>query len=115
MLSKEKIMLLVVEGTAPPLLLLTILMMLSGYGIVGSRTLSALTGGLFGYRTSLFIHTDSLIRYSFSILALIHSYSGFSLMILRRVRHSMLRNIIEYIVFILIVYIGIIVSIIEFT
>ncbi len=72
----------VVALTAPPLLVLTISMILSGYALIAPQT----TGRFFGvgYGEGVVVHSTVLIRFGFVTLALLHGWAGTLVLILPR-------------------------------
>jgi len=72
----------VVALTAPPLFVLTISMILSGYALIAPQT----TGKFFGvgYGEGVIVHSTALIRFGFVTLALLHGWAGTLVLILPR-------------------------------
>jgi len=72
----------VVALTAPPLFILTISMILSGYALIAPQT----TGKFFGvrYGEGVVVHSTVLIRFGFVTLALLHGWAGTLVLILPR-------------------------------
>ena len=60
--------------TAPPLLILAVAMILSGYAIIRPQTTEALYG--ISYTQGILLHSTPIIRYGFTALALIHGWAG---------------------------------------
>jgi len=83
-----RVALIIVEITSLPLLLL--LYILSGYQMM-------LRSPVFFPRAEI-IHTDPLLRILLIILAYLHSLAGLILLVNRRTRNNIIRNILEYIV-----------------
>jgi hypothetical protein len=72
----------VVALTAPPLLVLTISMILSGYALMAPQILSKFFG--IGYGEGVVVHSAPLIRFGFAALALLHGWAGTLVLILPR-------------------------------
>lgn len=72
----------VVALTAPPLLILTIAMILSGYALMAPQTTSKFFG--VGYGEGVVVHSTSLIRFGFVVLALLHGWAGVLVLMLPR-------------------------------
>jgi len=72
----------VVALTAPPLLILTIAMILSGYALMAPQ----ITGRFFGvgYGEGVIVHSAPLIRFGFVVLASLHGWAGTLVLILPR-------------------------------
>ncbi|GEM_PF-1003350 len=72
----------VVALTAPPLLILTIAMILSGYALMAPQ----ITGRFFGvgYGEGVVVHSAPPIRFGFVLLALLHGWAGTLVLILPR-------------------------------
>ncbi len=107
-INKYLFILLVVEALSIPLFLTTILLIISGYGIINPRVVNLLTFGLMNYATSANLHTTEILRISFTILVLIHSYGGLILLSLRRIRNKLLKNIVSLLSSIITLYVFII-------
>ncbi len=72
----------VVVLTAPPLLVLAISMILSGYALTAPQTMSKFFG--IGYGEGVVVHSAPLIRFGFVVLALLHGWAGTLMLILPR-------------------------------
>lgn len=72
----------VVALTSPPLLVLTISMILSGYALIAPQTMSKFFG--IGYSEGVIVHSTPLIRFGFVTLALLHGWAGTLTLILPR-------------------------------
>ncbi len=68
--------------TAPPLLVLTVSMILSGYALMAPQILSNFLG--IGYGEGVVVHSAPLIRFGFTALALLHGWAGTLVLILPR-------------------------------
>ncbi len=108
-----KVVLILVETTSIPLLFLSIVMILTGYCIVNPRIVSLLTLGLLSLNKAYIIHTDPIIRNSFSILLFIHSLSGSILMINRYIRNVKMKSVTRFLVIILFTYLILLVCLAE--
>jgi succinate dehydrogenase hydrophobic anchor subunit len=82
-----RILLTLVETTSLPLLVLCMIYLLTGYQI--------LLPGLKLIPMARVIHTDLVLRVSFIVLTLIHSYSGLIILCERRIKNNTLRTLIE--------------------
>ena len=73
---------LIVALTAPPLLILTIAMILSGYALMAPQT----TYEFFriGYGEGVVVHSTPIIRFGFVFLALLHGWAGTLVLMLPR-------------------------------
>jgi len=89
-----------VEVTAIPLALLFGVFIVSGYCLVKSRAVEALTLGLLTYPTCIALHTSKILRILLVVLALLHGVSGFVLMAMRYID----RKFMKYIETLLIVF-----------
>ncbi len=85
-----KIMLLLVEATSLPLLVLSLVYLLTGYQMLTPRVRF--------FPKPRLIHTDPVLRILLATLGLIHGYSGLILLFERRIRNNALRIMIEAIV-----------------
>jgi hypothetical protein len=87
-----RLALIIVEVSSIPLLLLTVLYVLSGYQLLYPyiRLIPA----------SRAIHVDLLLRILFIILTYLHSLAGLVILLERRVKLKILKLVLEYIVII---------------
>lgn len=106
MSGSMKLMVLLVETTSLPLLVLTLVMILSGYGMLYPMLIESLTLGLIGYGEAARIHTNPLIRAGFTLLALIHGLAGSILLVERYVKNPFVKRVIEYGIAFILLYIA---------
>ncbi|MCS7128426.1 MAG: hypothetical protein N3E36_05315 [Sulfolobales archaeon] len=92
--------LLVLEATSLPLLLTTLLLIITGYAIMYPHAYSALTLGALNYANAQRIHTDPVIRLSFTTLALIHGLTGTIILIEKYMKHRLIKELIKSVVII---------------
>ncbi|MEM1750605.1 MAG: hypothetical protein QXV30_00760 [Desulfurococcaceae archaeon] len=109
-----KYMLLVLEATSLPLLITTLLLIVTGYAIMYPHAYSALTLNALNYANAQRIHTDPVIRLSFTALALIHGLSGTIILIEKYVKHRLVKEIIKSIVLVAVLALLAIVLAIDF-
>ncbi len=93
MAKSLRIALIIVEITSLPLLLLLLLYILSGYQML-------LRSPVFFPRAET-IHKDPLLRILLILLVYLHSSAGLILLINRRIRNKIVKNILEYTVILL--------------
>lgn len=103
----------IAELTSIPLFILAIVLVLTGYGIVSPRTLSTFTFGLLSYENASFLHSYRVIRYGFTVLVLIHSYAGFEIFGLKKIRNSKLRGFLSYSLLFIVIYVIWVVTVAE--
>ena len=89
-----------VEVTAIPLALLLGMFIVTGYCLIKSRAVEALTLGLLTYPICITLHTSRVLRILLVVLALLHGVSGFILMAMR----YMDRRFVKYVESLLIVF-----------
>ncbi len=111
----KKLILYLVEASSIPLLLLSIVMVLSGYGMLKPWIIEDLTLGILSYSISARIHTDKIIRSSFSILLIIHSITGSYILIDRRIRFKKINYILKALSLIVLLYVLAIIIMCEIT
>jgi len=99
-----KYILLILEASSIPLLLLITILILSGYGILYPSQIKLLTGELMTEKLAYRIHTDGVIRLLTLILAFIHGYTGLLILIEKYVRTRLLKNVLILITTIIMVY-----------
>ncbi len=87
-------LMIVVEASSIPLLILILLMILSGYGILYPDKIRMLTGGLISDRIAFKIHTDIVIRISIIAILLIHGFTGLLLLSEKYIRNNLMKKII---------------------
>ncbi|MCS7108538.1 MAG: hypothetical protein RMH77_02865 [Sulfolobales archaeon] len=81
-----------VEYTSLPLAVLLLFYILSGYGMISN--IPSIIG--LNYVISSRIHTLPLLRYILTVLVIIHSYSGFTIVINRNLqKRVIIRNILS--------------------
>lgn len=100
-----RIMLLLVEITSLPLLVLCLLYSLTGYQMLIPRLRLIPRARL--------VHTDQVLRVLLLTLALIHGYSGLILLCERRIRNSTLRKIVELAITLLLAYFAVLFAVFE--
>ncbi|MEM0380508.1 MAG: hypothetical protein QXX35_02755 [Desulfurococcaceae archaeon] len=89
-----KYCLLLTEVSSIVLLVLTLLYVLSGYGIVRTSIVRKLTFNLINRHVAERIHHDIFLRLLFNIFLLVHCLSGLILLIYRRVKNDTFRYIL---------------------
>ena len=89
-----------VEVTAIPLALLLGMFIVTGYCLIKSRAVEALTLGLLTYPICIALHTSRVLRILLVVLALLHGVSGFMLIAMR----YMDRRFVKYVESLLIVF-----------
>lgn len=85
-----RLSLVTVEITSTPLLILVVLYLLTGYEMLVPRYVLL--------PKARAIHTDSILRWIFVVLVLLHSYCGLILLCERRIRNNLARMIIELLI-----------------
>jgi len=88
----------VVMLTAPPLLVLTLAMILSGYALMDPRVTRKFFG--IGYGEGIVVHSAPIIRFGFVLLALLHGWAGTLVLILPRLARAG-RTVLAYVSLIL--------------
>ncbi len=68
--------------TAPPLMVLAIAMMISGYALAAPRVTREFFG--IGYGEGVLVHSAPIIRCGFTVLALLHGWAGTLTLVLPR-------------------------------
>ncbi|HIP56670.1 MAG TPA: hypothetical protein EYH02_01155 [Ignisphaera aggregans] len=89
-----------IEVTAIPLALLLGLFIVTGYCLIKSRAVEALTLGLLTYPICIALHTSRVLRILLVVFALLHGVSGFMLMAMRYVD----KRFVKYVESLLIVF-----------
>ncbi|ALV63805.1 hypothetical protein ADU37_CDS21080 [Thermococcus sp. 2319x1] len=95
----------IVELTAVPLFIFSMILVITGYGIVSPRTISTFTFGLVSYQNAPTLHSYRLIRYGFTVLLLVHSYAGFEIFGLKKIRNRRLRLFLSYLLLFVVLYV----------
>jgi len=95
----------IVELTAVPLFIFSVILVITGYGIVSPRTISTFTFGLVSYQNAPTLHSYRLIRYGFTVLLLVHSYAGFEIFGLKKIRNQRLRIFLSYLLLFIVLYV----------
>lgn len=88
-----RIALAIVEATSIPLLILTALYILSGYQMLYPQ--------IYFMPSARTVHVDLLLRILFLALVYLHSLAGIIIVCERRLRKKILKNVLEYIVMVL--------------
>lgn len=83
-----RVLLVLVETTSIPLLVLCLVYLLTGYQMQ--------TSSLRFFPRAREIHTDPTLRVLLVIMAFIHGYSGLILLCERRIRNKILKLAVEY-------------------
>ena len=108
-----KYVLYTVEATSAPLLVASILAVVTGYGMVNPRVVRELTGGLLGYGAAARVHTSPLLRLSFSLLTILHSASGALVLIERRVKARLAKMALRIVVAAVLAWLSAVVALAE--
>ncbi|MBC7108940.1 MAG: hypothetical protein PWP49_662 [Thermococcaceae archaeon] len=95
----------IVELTAVPLFVFSFILIITGYGIVSPKVISIFTFGLVSYQNAPTLHSYRLIRYGFSVLLLVHSYAGFEVFGLKKIRNRRLRLFLSYLLLFIVIYV----------
>lgn len=99
-----KLCLVLTEASSIVLLALTLIYIVSGYGLIKTSIVRKITFGLINRHIAELIHTDLILRVLFSIFLIIHCLSGITLMLHRRIRYKTLRYSLLLLVTTLILY-----------
>ncbi|USH00381.1 hypothetical protein K1720_02620 [Thermococcus argininiproducens] len=103
----------IVELTSIPLFILSLILVLSGYGIISPKTLNTFTFGLLSYENSSSVHSYVLIRYGFTALLLLHSYAGFEIFGLKKIRNPKVRTVLSHSLLVVVLYTLWVVTVVE--
>lgn len=99
-----KYCLLATEISSIFLLVLTLLFLISGYGITRTSVVKKLTFGLINMHVAMQIHTNIYFRIVFNIFLTIHCLTGLTIILYRRIRNTLLRTCILVIVTTIVLY-----------
>ena len=83
-----------IETTSIPLLLLTLVMMVTGYTLAHPETIPTLLPPI-DYSTAQQLHTDPIIRTCYTILATLHSTAGTIMLIEKHVKRKKAKILAE--------------------
>jgi len=93
--KRVELYVLLVEATSIPLLVTSILLIISGYVLAYPYRAHTLSLGLMDYRGGVILHTLPLIRIVFVFTLYLHGVGGVGLLATRYVKNRVVREVIE--------------------
>jgi len=104
-ISLVKVALTLVEATSIPLLILSLIYLITGYQLLSPE--------IHIIPRPRLIHTDIVLRLITIVVGITHSWAGLTLLCERRVKNKLLKKLLELIIAILVAYIAAFVTLVE--